>query len=285
MQVDHPAEWELVIASGIYEAPRCTFADRHYHRLDISWQPFEHEPNLDLVLQRHSRQIEKQQEGEVRELSSAPPAWRGLIRKLAEGSIVHAVRFLGNVRWLVDVAVVWPKSRSVDLENAILASIEAEDPDIRIRLWQAMGISMSVGSEFDLIRSHGKVGRIRWQFATGRKRGPKLTVERIALPEYWLKGTLRQWLATQMPPSHKVLAQEAITINRHHGEKLLSRGKVSALASIRGLAEITLDVAWLCPLEARAYHASISSVSREADISLPRDLTIRCCRAVPSPKR
>jgi hypothetical protein len=285
MQVDHPAEWELAIASGIDEQPRCVFADRYYHRLEITWRKLNFKPNLELVLQRHRRRSGKNDNTTITDLKNAPPPWRGVIRKTPKGKIVNAVRFLENARWLTDVAVAWPESRDAALENAILTSVKAEDPDTKVRLWDAMGISMSLGRQFDLVRSRAKVGRVAWDFATEQKKGPRLTVERIALPDHWLKGPLRDWLIGQMPAGHKMLRQNMAIVNNHRGEELLSRGKITPLASMRGLREIRMSVAWLCPVEARVYQGSITAASRQSEICLPGDLNIRCCGTVPSAKQ
>ena len=284
MQVDHPAEWELAIACGVDEPPRCVFADRCYHRLDIRWRALAFEPHMDLVLQKHRRRTEKQSDTPVKDLTGAPPQWQGVVRNISEGTIVNAVRFVPDARWLVDVVLAWPKTRDVNLENRILASISVEDPGAKARLWQAMGISLSLGRQFDLVRCQARVGQVKWHFATDQKRSPKLLVERIALPEYWLKGALRDWLLQQVPSKHKVSRQDAVKTSGHSGEKILSRGKLGALASIRGLAEIILGVAWLCPVEQRVYHVRVSDITRQPEISLPGDLNVRCCRPAPVAK-
>jgi hypothetical protein len=281
LQVDHPAGWELAIACGVDEPRRCVFADRYYHRLDVSWRPLKFEPNLDLVLQKYRRREKKQTDTVVKELTGLSE-WRGVVQKLSHGTVVNAVCFLSNAHWLVDVTITWPKSRDVDLEKAILKSIKAEDPGTSPRFWQAMGISLSLGSEFDLVLSQAKVGQVKWDFATEARRGPKLAVERIALPEYWLKGTLREWLAGQLRPGSKLLRQDQATVNNHRGEQMLSRRKLGPVTAARGFAELRLDVAWLCPVESRMYHVSNTDVARAADTSLPRDLSIRCCRPAPA---
>jgi len=282
MQVDHPAEWELAFACGLNEPLRCTFADRYYHRLNISWRALKFEPNLELVLQKHRRELEKRGKEGLRDLAGAPQGWRGILHQSNEGTLVHAVRFLGGAGWLVDATLVWPKSRNTALENAVLASITALDSDAGTKLWQAMGLSLSLSSEYDLVQSNSKVGRVAWDFATAKKRGPRLTVERLALPEYWLKVPLRDWLIQQMPVSHKLIRQDVTTMNGHRGESLLSRGRISPAASLIRLAQARLAVAWLCPIESRVYHVIASAVTRQPDISLPQDLTVRCCRPAPA---
>ena len=42
-----------------------------------------------------------------------------------------------------------------------------------------------------------------------------------------------------------------------------------------------LDAAWQCPRESRLYHVRRTQISRDAEISLPQDLKIHCCRPAP----
>jgi len=277
--VDHPAEWELSMACGLNEPGRCEFADRHYQRLDLRWRPLKYVPNLDRMLDKHRRQEE--QNAQLEELHGAPSAWRGVIHKLPDGTVVHAGRFFRNVRWLVETVLVWPENRDQKLENAVLASIAPEDPNSDLRLWQASGMSVTVARRFDLHDSEAKVGRVRWNFATSQKDGPTLSVERIAMPQYWLKGPLREWLVDQLPDGYEQIRQDQKPFNAHRGEWLISCTKARTLSRLRGFKQIRLDLAWLCPMESRAYHVSFTKLSRERDVTLPAHIKVRCCQPTP----
>lgn len=283
MRLEHPRQWELVIACGVDEPGRLVFADRTHQRMDVRWRPLKYVPNMDLMLEKHHRRTDD--ETEISDLDAAPAPWRGVVRRMGDAAIVHAGRFFRETRWMVEVTVVWPDGRDEQIENEILASVAPQDPREDIRTWRAMGIDLSAPREFDVRRSVAKVGKVRWELATSPKREAEIVVERLAMPEYWLKTPLRDWLAEGLAEDSKQLRQDPIEINGHRAEQLISVEKIGTLSSLRGLRRLRLDLAWQCPVEARVYHVSMVEVSRAGreEIALPESLEIRCCRPAPSP--
>ena len=281
MRVSHPADWEMAVASGLEEPGRCAFADRHYQRLDVRWCPVTYVPNLDLILTKYRQRAN---EGlDLRELTGAPSQWRGLEHKTKAGWIAHAGRFFREVRWLTEVTIVWPGRRDRRLENQILESIHPESPQADPRLWQAMGLSVVLGRDFELHSSWAPIGRVRWVFRTADKHGPELAIERLAMPDAWLDVPLRDWLAAQVPLAAHTRRQEMTIYNSHRGERLITWSRAGRLASLRGRRKVRLDMAWLCPVENRLYRISLTEVTRDEEVSLPGHLAVRCCRPVPAP--
>jgi len=279
MQIDHPQAWELSVAGGVDEPGRLRFVDRLHERLDVRWKPLKYVPDLAKALEKYRSNVDRK--AKVSDLAGAPAPWQGVVRKLAKGTIVHAGRFFREVRWLVEVSLVWPGRRNSELERAVLASIQTPEADAPSLRWQASGLSLTLGRQFELQTNEARVGRVAWTFTTQAKRGPELVVERLALVDYWLKQAARDWLVEELPDGHEVVRQEARDFNGHRGEVLISRGRVNRVSSLRGLKEIRLDAAWQCPREARLYHVRLKQISRNSEISLPQDLTIHCCRAAP----
>jgi hypothetical protein len=150
-----------------------------------------------------------------------------------------------------------------------------------VRLWQAMGLSLELGEEFKLHESSASVGRVRWTFTTPGRQAEALTVERLAMPDCWLKDPLETWLAEQLPPRHAVVAQGETTFNGHAAQRLLTRAKGNLAAAIRRRQPLRLDVAWLCEPENRLYHVTFSRLSRTEEVELPGSLVVHCCRPVP----
>jgi hypothetical protein len=278
MQIDHPHQWELAIASGVDEPGRCVFVDREFRRLDVRWKPVQHVPNLDLLLDKHRRQ--QHGAATLSQLADPPPPWQGVVRRAEEAQVVHAGRFFKETRWLVEASLVWPRRRDTELERAILASIVPQSPGDAERLWQAMGISLTIGREFQLVRSRAQVGRVRWDFQTPKK-GPTVHVERIALPEHWLKSSLDDWLLHELPPNSQVLRRTKVPCRGHEAEMLLSRTKAGIVATLRGLRRVRLDLAWQCPVDGRLYHVTQGQCTRQPEIALTESLTVRCCRPPP----
>ncbi len=285
IRIDHPAEWELAVASGVDEPRRCAFADRLFHRLDVRWRPLKGRPNLELAIQKHRRQTDKGAESTVTDFADAPAGWRGTLRKTGEATLAYACRYLESPGWLVDAVVVWPQKRDKATEAAVLRSIGAEDPGAEVREWQAMGLSLRLGRPFELVRSLVPVGQVRWEFSTARRHGPQLVIERLAMPEHWLGDSLREWLLEELPHGHRPHRQELAKVNGHRAERLISHTRFSPLASLRGIREIRVDLAWLCPKESRLYRVSFADRSRADEIALPGSLEIRCCRDVPAAAR
>jgi len=278
MRISHPSEWELAVASGAEEPGRCTFVDRTDQRLDLRWRSVKYVPDLDKMLQKHrGRQGDKER---ISEMADVPVNWRGLVRRTEGGTIVHAGTFFRNRRWLVEMAVYWPSRRNTALEREILSSVHAEDADADPRLWRAMGMSLRLDRQYDLKKSSASVGRVKWTFETGRKRGPRLVIERIAMADYWLKAPLRDWLESELPARGKVLRRDPLVYNTHRGEQLMSQSRISTLSGLRGLRNLHLDLAWTCPIEQRVYRVSFTEASRDEEASLPKRLEIDCCRPV-----
>ena len=279
MRVKHPPDWEVAAASGPQDPGRVIFADRDYHRLDLKWRPLKYVPDLDLGLEKHRR---KSGDTEIQALTGAPSEWRGVLRQTPDASIVHAGRFFKETRLLAEIVLVWPSRRNTALENEILESVRPEPPEAPVRTWQAMGISLTLDGQFDLHESIAKVGRVTWQFAVAGGKGPLLTVERIAMPDYWLKDSLRDWLVKELPQGQKPFRQDAAIYNRHPGQQLIAHGKLGITSALRGLKRVRLDLAWKCPVEGRLYRISLSQASCDLEAALPGHFKVQCCRPVPA---
>ena len=281
MWIEHPPQWELSQASGADKPGRCIFSDRRYQRLDVQWRPLKYMPNMELMLARHRHNERKDDKFEVADLIGAPEEWAGIVRKTAEGPIVHAGRFFHEARLLTEVTLIWPGGRDRRVENAILSSIRPAPPEGGVQRWRAMGIDMSVAGAYGLSTSNTRVGRVKWEFRPAAKTAQVLSLERIALPQQWLTMPLRDWLVEQLPSGQKAVRQDACVFNNHRGEQLISRGKISTVSSFRGLKRMMLDVAWLCPTEGRVYHLRLIQPSRSEEISMPDHLRVACCRPAP----
>ncbi|MFW6133138.1 MAG: hypothetical protein ACOC8F_04520 [Planctomycetota bacterium] len=301
LSLEHPPDWELARVSGPHEPGRLTFSDRRYHRLDVKWQQLTRKPNLDGMLEKYRRRTGKQTRTDIRDLSDLPDPWHGIVRDTPDGAAVHAARFFTERRWLVEVVLVWPTGRTGQarrrargrtasglgacdeaVQRRILQSVQAEPPDAETRLWQAMGVSLGLGRDWDLKVSRGDVGRIRWEFARADKRGEQLVVERLAMPEYWLGGALRDWLRQQREEDYRLIREGMVAVGGHRACEVLSAAKVTPIRSLRGYKRVRRERAWQCPREDRVYHVTITHVRRDEELEFPENLNVRCCRDVPA---
>jgi len=287
MQVDHPAQWELAVANQAETPGRLTFSDRRHHRLDIKWRSIKYVPDLDLVLTRYKR---RSKEDKIRysDLSAAPSPWKGVVRKAADGTVVHAVRFYRDCRLLTDVAIVWPGRRDVGLEKSLLDSVRPRVEDGEQLLWQAMGLSVHCPVGWDLRQSSRNVGRIQWDFhkmvANDKidRRAGMVRVERIAMPDALLTGrSVRDWLVDELPAGFHALRQRTVPQGRHSADELVSAAKRGLAARLTGNQQMMLDMAWLCPVEGRIYHVQFSQTRQDEEIALPESWQVNCCKAAP----
>jgi len=195
--------------------------------------------------------------------------------------VTHAARFFRDSRLLVEATTVWPqRQRDAELERAVLNSIQPVDVTGSVRPWQAMGMSMCIGCDFKLRSRSSKVGRLTWRFDRQPKDHLNLTVERLAMPEYWLKGELGDWLESELPPEFRQARRSEVHFAGHDAQQLISCARASTLAALRGRKRLRLDLAWLCQTERRAYHVSLLDLSRDKEPSLPQGFDVWCCKPI-----
>lgn len=279
MQMEHPAEWELALASGLEEEGRCVFADRYFQRLDVRWKNLKYVPDMKLMLEKFRQKT--QEKLEISDLKGAPEPWQGVVRKAPTGCTVNAGRFFKEQRLLVEATIVWPRKRDTGQENLILKSIAPQENKESLH-WRAFGIDLLMPRRMDLLTSNARVGRITWTFGQPKKSLPRLVVERIAMPDYWLRQSLGDWLAQELPLRCKKIKDGPFSFNGHDGRMLLSRTKISTVSSLRGLRRIRLDAAWKCPKEDRVYRVAYMERKRERALNLPADFQMACCKVVPA---
>jgi len=277
MRVDHPSQWEVSRISGLDEPGRCTFSDRFHQRLDLCWRPLKYVPNLELMLEKY--RPTKDDKATVRCLDDGPEHWQGLVRRPKEGTVVHAMRFFVEQRLFAEATIVWSGRRDVNLERAVLDSVQPQETNTPQRHWRAMGIDMSIASRFELHKSAAKVGRVTWRFRDASKPPAELVVERIAMPEYWLGTSLADWLAEQVPAKLERVRDEPFICNGHRGQQLFSECRAPGLAGLRGVRQLRLDAAWLCPVENRVYHLELSRQGKQNELSFGQDIQVHCCTA------
>ena len=280
LEVAHPPDWELVTASGPNEPGRLTFADRRYQRLDLRWRPIQYKPNLSLLLDKHRQETDPQDR--PRKLTTAPAPWQGLVRSVSGATVVHAGRFFPDTGWLVEGMLLWPKARQRGLENAVLRSVAPRVAGERA-LWQAMGLSLEVSREYALAAMTTHAGRIRWELAAGPGRGSRITVERLAVPDYWVPDSLGNWLQAELPEGTQVLHEGRATVNGHVAAEVIADISRGILRRFRRSRRVQISRAWRCPTENRAYHVAYAERRQDDAISLPKHLTVFCCGRAAAP--
>jgi len=287
MEIAHPGDWELAVACGLGEPGRCTFVDRRYQRLEVVWRPLKHLPDMDLMLSKYRKKA-ADSEDFLDVVGNLPEPWRAVLRRAGKGRMVNAGAFFRQERLLAEVTMIWPDRREAGLEREILSATHPAAPAGATHRWQALGIRADVPAEFDLHRNDARPGRVAWTFRRSEKARDVLLIERLAMPDQWLRGPLRDWLARELPDGFRAFRQEPKNCGPHRGEVLISHRKIGTLAALRGRRSVRMDLAWLCPQENRLYHVSYTEPTRQEETQAPAGLAVHCCRgavAVGSPQK
>jgi hypothetical protein len=273
IQLDHPADWEMFRLMQKDGRWRAGFTDRTHHRIDIRWRKLGYVPNLAKMLERYQ---EKEKKEKTVPLTGQPQGWQGTVRQAGEGVVVNAGRFIDETKTLVEMIVVWPQKRDQKLENGIFDSVQSLTAKEGMKLWQAMGLKARMNEGYDIVEYKAEPGRVEWVFGKGRKPAEKLAVERIAMPKYWLKGTLAKWLRTREEKWEK-LEEWTQNIGGHEAAcwKATSRGLLKDSLLLK--KKIKTEMAWLCEKEKRVYRVSFQATQRKSELAMPVDFEVVCC--------
>jgi hypothetical protein len=272
IQLDHPADWELFRLVRKADRWRFGLTDRHHQRVDMRWRKLGYKPNLDKMLERHQ---EKEKKAKTTPATGLAEGWRGTVRQVEGGCVVNAGKFIEQGGILVEMIIVWPGKRDQNLENTILRSVRHVDVENGRKLWQAMGLKAHVGQEYDIIEYKAEVGRVELVFGKSKK-GPRVAIERIAMPKYWLKGSLTGWLKAR-EEKWTVLETGKQNVRGHDAAILKAAAKGLMVDSILLKKKVKAEIAWLCDKEQRVYRVSCLATQRGKDISVPDDVEVVCC--------
>jgi hypothetical protein len=156
--------------------------------------------------------------------------------------------------------------------------------------WEALGLHVQAPGEFELVESSSRVGRVVWTFLRKKPGAPRrdtsrlgtpgpvsIMFERLALPKYWLKTNLEEWLKTQQPDGFRIAAAEEVQLSNHPAVKMRARhgGLVADLAR---RTEHRLSWAWLCQQQQRIYHVAVRYRGSRSP-ALP-EVLVHCCQDV-----
>jgi len=285
VEIEHPASWEISVAIAPGEDGRLTFVDRRYTRLDMRWRVLKYVPDLGDMLERFRREAGKVDDGmEIVPLKGAPEPWRGFQRRGKQGCVVHATRFFKEQRLLVEIVIVWPKTRHREVETHILESVALSPEGRETSYWRALGLEVSdVPATFRMTDNNAKVGRVSWTFVGPNEKHPEqLVVERLAMPDQWMTKPLEEWMTGELPPGSRVVEEKKHLFNGHGARRLLSETKVGTLSALLGWRRVRCDVAWRCDRDGRLYRLSYSEVvKKDHPVEFPPSLRVVCCQRPP----
>jgi len=293
VEIRHPGDWEMIVASAPEaEAGQCVFADRYWQRLDVQWRRLSGRPSMNILLEKfrsdHIKRVKKAKaagddpEADLTPLPAPIGEWDGFIIGKAGGNLLRVLRIDEEMNLLLEASVFSPKGRrNTTLERDVLAGITALPVHDSLERWRAMGLDVTLGKQFAMTLNRPMAGQIHWEFDDKAENHSPLIVERTAMAERTLGGSLADWMPQQLPENSVILSQFPETINGHPGQTILSHAPIGRFGKIRNARNARIESAWVCPVENRLYRLCRQRITDQERVDLPDPLIVQCC--LPSP--
>ena len=285
-----PSSWEMV-RYGMHNARGvCTFMDELRERLQLSWQRDTDCPDFERLLSDlRAREMlpagsDDGSPPEVRfEALPADTPWGGVVIVKDGETTTRAARYFEEARTLVEVALFWEDVRDIETEAELLQGVRLEAPS-PCRRWLAFGIRAALPAKMQLAECRCLPGSAQLVFH-GRAALPSVTMRRLAFPSVWLKHSLADWLAGQLPGQSRILDRSVATPPAGHVlETIRSRHGRGRFGRLFGAMVARSDYACLCPAEQRVYHVAAeaaSGIGRATPLLPPVSLGCRCGQLLP----
>jgi hypothetical protein len=287
IRVELPEDWEMLQFSRDPRAGRCAWADRYQFRAELSWQQVSGPPDLERLASDYLAKARL--DGTMPDAAPARVGeWHGLRGHEGQRLTSRLSRYLAPVAGggdclkaglrtedrlkaglqtqdclkaglqtegcLVELVLLWPGELDASLEASILGSVGAEPAwPGGLRRWRAFGLDLLAQGGLDLVECSVQPARARLAFRDARGRRSE-AFERLGMVRQWLRGSVRDWLAAQMPDGVPPARQEASEADGHAVECVVGvrRGGI-----VRAPARYEA-AAWLCPADGRLYCVSVA---------------------------
>ncbi len=269
MCITHPSDWTPAQLGLDSAHGQCVLVDRTDERLDVHWRPSKATPDMQRMFAQYAKSVRKAQ---LEALVDAG-GWEGFVRRDGRRPVTQAGKYFDTENRLVEVVLVWPGPRDKALERKLLAGLTAEPPSAKRRLWQALGLSVSVPTGLAMKKYMAQPGKVTFEFAADKG---KLSVSRVALVDQWLTGPLGDWLSERTDESSRRSDGGVCTVNGHNGCDLLSSTGGAGLRRLVGHRRWRYEKAWICPRDERLYLIEWSHQGPEPPPA--PEVEVGCCR-------
>jgi hypothetical protein len=256
-EFQHPDDWECVRFSKNRRRGECAFADRRGQRLSVIWsacgagflpaklQAFAAEAAQQLSRTDKAGRI-------VNETWIGPGPWKGIQWLGAEHLTVAFANF-PEPSYVLQVQFHDGRKTDGAEQRRMLESFRFQS--VSPWRWSAFGCRLRLPSEFELTGCEVLVGRTTMTFTSPGRRGQRVRIERLALPETQLKGkTLANWRLGAIDDARRVLKSSERQLRGHAAAefelKPARRTPAQWLTRVRRQAR---GIAWLCEREGRLY--------------------------------
>ena len=294
-EFEHPDDWECVRFSKNRTRGECAFSSRTGPRMSLLWSAIAGSADIRRFASEASSQLKKSDpKGRVTAAEwKGPGTWTRLSMGAAANCLAVALAHLPNSKdsrglpglpdlmvqaqfypdEVLNAAVQRRVLESFRLQNAQPAS--SARPTWR---WNAFGCRVQLPREFELSACEVFPGRAAMTFKTPGRRGQRLKIERLALPEQQLKGkSVAHWRLSTLEDVSRVIK----TCERQlHRPRWARRMELKAVAAARRLQWLTRvprqarTAAWVCDREQRLYCAEWEGVAGTAP---DLEAILECC--------
>ncbi len=249
-----PDDWEMLQFSKNQQTGNCVFADKYQFRLEFNWREVKGTPDYDRMLTDYMSKLEHKHElKQGRYVQSGK--WRGIEGYLNSLLTTRFGNYCKNESCVIEVVFLWPDKRNLRLEQNILDSIKEANIIHDFRQWKAFGMDMMVSKDMLLESAKIEPGNAKMVFSASKKYTKEI-FKRIGMLPQWLKASVKEWLAEQVPKEVTVESKDTNFMLNHQIE--IIRGYKFPDMSSRIFRKKTkyITSAWTCPNDGRLYNVT-----------------------------
>ena len=254
IEMQLPADWEMLLFSRRLEDGSCTFADRYQYRMQVAWRVLEGEPDVARTMQDYAGKIRHEYEREnveTREIAG----WPGVGFMEKDGRrMFRFIRYFREPSILLEVIFPAEEADPAPKEHILGNMVAGTD----LSRWCGLGLNVKVPEGLRLSACEARPGAASMRFVPAHAKDDSGDDEyyfvRLGMLKRWLKGTTRDWLRLQIPAGSEIEASGDIHEGGHDGAWLT--GKLPRKSWLRALFSVPrrfAATAWICPGDGRLY--------------------------------
>jgi hypothetical protein len=252
LRVELPDDWELLQFTRNRQTGRCAWADRYQFRFELNWREVPGAPDFERMLSDYRSRLEEDGLTDTARIQCS--GWQGVSGVLPDQrTTCRYGSHFAPLGCLVEAVFLWPRTRHLPTETAVLASLRPEPPSAAGHVrWQALGMELLTGSGGLLEECTADPAYAQFNFSFGRRRNWERFSRRGMLPA-WLRGPVPDWQRRAVPRGFRTLEERQEDRHGHTIARLRAERRLPLLPDlIWGRRELRA-AAWVCPRDGRLY--------------------------------
>jgi hypothetical protein len=256
-EFQHPKNWECVRFSKNRARGECALADPAGRRMSVYWSAVRGAVDAQRILQTAIQHLEKSDpKGKVTTRDwKAPECWSGF-RWSGTENLTVALNYFADTGYLLQTQFFSGKHPDDALERCVLGTFHYQKTGTDWQ-WNAFGCRVTLPSTFAIEECEVLPGRASLTFKSPGRKGQKLRIDRMAVPESHLKGRpFRNWFCSTLDDATRLVC---CTDKQIHGHKSLHADlkprRPTPLQFITLLKRKARAAVWVCEHESRLYRA------------------------------